>query len=326
MGEYRVAADKEVRRRVVVPRSMSLPIAIQQQESSLFDKYMPNNRHQLRRSYPSNLSSSNGSSLSFSSSSIQDKGEEFNKRYYFWKDESGSGSNSNSGISLLSSTENVQAKENIEPPATHNPTTQRYVTFTVIETLKDEEKKGDPFTLPNEENTVVLSCLNHCLLTGKQFKGTYYAFLMSHTVSGKKKDTNIGVSRYPIFSVIAHNNQARINDETASVGNVLYFPVIYDKDTASAAPYWRLNTTLGPFYSKHTAEECCHEWVKKTRGTTSKQEKARVLAEMFHCSLFSSQTPINMSIERYLYENNAPLQYIKECQAIKKECRGIIAV
>lgn len=187
---------------------------------------------------------------------------------------------------------------------------------------------NEPRAYPNKENTVVLSQLHHSVLTGRRFVGTYYAFLMSHTLTGKKKDTNIGVSKNPVFSVIAHNNQAKVTTpdgiSATSTGDVYSFPVIYDKDTASAAPFWRLNTVLGPFFTKHAAEECCHEWVKKTRGTVSKQQKAPRLARMFDCDLYTTQVSINMPIERYLYENNAPADYIRACQSIKSECRSIV--
>lgn len=316
MGEYRVAADKTTRRRVFVSKPMSLSPSLQrqQEEISLFDKYMPQNRHQLRRSqYNGN---NNATTPLPSSTTLQC--EELNRRYYFWKDET---TTINPNI-IESSTVLVEIPSIYIDNPSNAAVIQRHVSYIVMDAVVNERRNDDLFIPPTDENTVVVSCLNHSVLTGKKFKGTYYAFLMSHTVPCKKKDTNIGVSRYPVFSVIAHNNQARINTEAAS--NVFYFPVIYDKDTAQAAPHWRLNTTLGPFFSKRAAEECCHEWVKKTRGTTSKQDKARVLAEMFRCSLYSSQKPLNMSIERYLYENNAPLQYIKTCQAIKSECHSII--
>lgn len=202
---------------------------------------------------------------------------------------------------------------------------RRVVTYTNMVTV--EKTRNEPRAYPNKENTVVLSQLHYSVLTGKRLTGTFYAFLMS-TLNGKKKDTNIGVSKNPLFSVIAHNNQAKlpINDAPpTSMGDVYSFPVIYDKDTASAAPFWRLNTVLGPFYTKHAAEECCHEWVRKTRGTVSKQLKAPRLARMFNCDIYSSQVSINMPIERYLYENNAPVDYIRACQSIKSECRSIVS-
>lgn len=323
MGEYHIAANKTVRRRVVAARTMSLPKSLQKEES-LYDKYMPRNRHHLTRS----LSSSSESTSSLSSlPAIQ--GDEFNKRYLFWKDEHSLGDSTETIMtSNIVKIEKETSKETDTSSVFSSsvpPVVQRFVTYSTMETtVSYNTSLNDSGTMaPREEHILILSSLNHCLLTGTKFKGTYYAFLMSHKVSGKKKDTNIGVSRYPIFSVIAHNNQARHNAEAAAKG-VHYFPVIYDKDTASAAPFWRLNTTLGPFFTKRAGEECCHEWVKKTRGTTSKQDKAYVLASAYRKNLYTSQNGINMSIERYLYENNAPPQYIREAQSLKTECRIIV--
>ena len=187
-------------------------------------------------------------------------------------------------------------------------------------------KKLDTAVLPAEDNTVELSTLLYCRLTNKKFRGTHYAFLMSHTMSGKKKDTNIGVSRNPIYSVMAHNNQAYINSGGNNDGDKSFFPVIFDKDTASAAPNWRLHIALGPFYTKNQAVECCHRWVKKTRGTRSKCDKAPVLARQQLVDMYSSQISIEGSFDDYLRRINAPQHYVDYCERIKDEYRTLITV
>ena len=183
----------------------------------------------------------------------------------------------------------------------------------------------------NAGATVVLSSLHYCCMTRQRFRGTYYAFLMSHTMPNKKKDTNIGVSRNPIFSVMAHNNQYYVNQqEEGDKGGIphdkYYFPVIFDKDTASAAPNWRLHIVLGPFLTKRTAVECCYKWVKKTRGTRSKCDKAPKLADFYQCHLYSSQIRIKQPFDEYLRERlNAPPHYLESCGAIREEYSKTIA-
>ena len=314
MGEHRIAVNKMMKRRFV-PVTTSLPSILHNNEVSLFDKYMPQlSRQQLTRS-------NNGININNTPVLPKDtQNDEFNRRYYFWKDETG---NNNGNTDTYPSVTTIQ-NENSNPIVEIDlpvPAMTRHVSFSSLDTtikINDAAVSSSP----TEENTTIMSGLSQSILTGSKFKGTYYAFLMSHTVRFKKKDTNIGVSRYPIFSVIAHNNQARTPEQ--SNPSVLQFPIIFDKDTAAAAPFWRLNTTIGTFFTRLAAEKCCHEWVQKTRGTTSKQDKAPVLAKKLHKSLYSSQKPINMPIERFLYENNAPPQYIRACQAIKTECRDII--
>lgn len=346
MGEYRVAADTTITRRVVplksAPQSFSLPtILMRQEEVSLFERYMPRYTQRQQQillsassaSIEKTTESSEGTPLHMSQEMM------LNKRYVFWRgtsDEKQLLSQSNDEISAASKKyeEEEREKEKERERDKKNKdkedggsfaSLKREDHYCFIETTEMVDRLTSSTVIPNENNTVVLSALQHSVLTGKRFKGTYFAFLMSHTLSGKKKDTNIGVSRNPIFSVIAHNNQARQHMMPPGA-SPFQFPIIYDKDTASAAPYWRLNTVLGPFYTKRAAEQCGHEWVKDTRGTISKQNKARKLASSLHCSMYSAQVPIDVPIERYLYENNAPLSYIKACQSIKRECRDILGM
>ena len=318
MSEHRVAVDKRIKRRIVsvdqASLDDSLPTAFLQhiKSLSLVDMYM----QQRGDETPLNHSGS----LSVSSSSIPQQNEEIlNRKYVFWKDTSEPAT-----MAPTPQKANEPLAVSLSPVCQPNTVTQREITFAVVETVKECDYHTEaPPRIPDEENTVILPTLQYCLLTGTKFEGTYYAFLMSHTVPGKKKDTNIGVSRNPIFSVIAHNNQARQNDDPNAT--VYSFPIIYDKDTASAAPHWRLNTVLGPFFTKHAAENCCHEWVKETRGTVSKENKAPKLARAYGCNLYTSQIPLKVPIERQLVENNAPLQYIRACQSIKHECREVLS-
>ena len=327
MGEYRVAADVVITRRITTASKKSRhPIFTRQDESegttsSLFEKYMPHYTNKKK------VTKNDHQPLSQSCETPKPVNEALmNKRYMFWRDdphslssikkeEEGERRGGDDGIRADVSVENGIEDEDVAPLL------ERETTYFNLETaVRRKKKRGDG--PPDDTNTVVLSTLSYSVLTGRRFKGTYYAFLMS-TNYGKKKNTTIGVSRYPIFSVIAHNNQARLNDTHGD--DVRLFPVIYDKDTASAAPHWRLDTALGPFFTKRAAENCCHEWVRKTRGTVSKQNKALKLVEALQCEIYSARIPTGVSFERYLVENNAPLAYIKACQSIKRESLSIVS-
>ena len=179
--------------------------------------------------------------------------------------------------------------------------------------------------VPNKLNTVVISALHHAVLTNTTFRGVYYAFLMSHSLKGKKKSTNVGVSKNPIFSVIAHNNQAYVNRAANRTLSKEAFPVIYDKDTASAAPHWKLDQVVGTFISKREAIECCHQWVKKTRGTDSKRERGPKLARYYDTTLYSSQIKSpERSLESQLVRINAPVEYIVASHVMKNACTRFV--
>lgn len=178
--------------------------------------------------------------------------------------------------------------------------------------------------VPTKRNTVTLSALHHAVLTNTTFRGVYYAFLMSHALKGKKKNTNVGASKNPIFSVIAHNNQAFVNRPANRHLSKAAFPVIYDKDTASAAPHWKLDRVIGPFIRKEEAIECCHGWVKKTRGTDSKHKRAPELTTHYATNLYSSQVPLRQPLEKHLLQVNAPLEYIVATHVMKTHCTAVV--
>lgn len=203
------------------------------------------------------------------------------------------------------------------------PTVTRTACYTVVSQMTyDAHLQTDE--VPSKTNTVTLSALHHSVMTNTAFRGVYWAFLMSHNLKGKKKDTNIGVSKNPIFSVMAHNNQALINHGDNARLPRSVFPVIYDKDTASAAPHWKLDTAIGPFLCKQEAIGCCHRWVRKTRGTDSKRSRAPELVELYGNKLYSSQIPINQPLESHLLHLNAPFEYIATTHTTKQQCTRVI--
>lgn len=150
--------------------------------------------------------------------------------------------------------------------------------------------------------------INHIMMVSKYtyhalqhriFPGTYFAFLMSHSLKNKKKDTNIGFSKNPIHSLYLHNGQHIVN-----------------KNTSSAAPHWILDIILGPFSTERQAMDCCNEWVSKTRGRESKRLKAYTLYKKYGVNLYSHQVKLNEPYDQFLFNINAPLNYIKKTREL----------
>lgn len=224
---------------------------------------------------------------------------------------------------------------------------------------EQEEKEEDL----NGYNTMELPSDIYSLLNGIINEGVYYAYMISHSVCGKKKDTSIGCSKNPFLSVISHNNQHFVtnlsslnnninnnqNDSSIKEDHILLYnsnnneltgdyddadeensfngysiPVIIDKDTASAAPHWKLDIVLGPFIKRERAIECCFEWVSKTRGIASKREKAPFLAQQYNCKIYSSQVSINVPLDVFLFKMNAPFHYIQKCKIIQEKYKELI--
>lgn len=211
-----------------------------------------------------------------------------------------------------------------EPVTTSGATTvTRTACFAVVSQVTYDSRE-QPDAVPSEANTVTLSVLHHAVMTNTAFRGVYWAFMMSHNLQGKKKDTNIGVSKNPIFSVMAHNNQALIHQGNNAQLPRSEFPVIYDKDTASAAPHWKMDTAIGLFLSRAEAIDCGNRWVRKTRGTDSKRDRALELVQFYGNMRYSSQIPINQPLESRLFQMNAPFEYIATSHTTKQHCTHVI--
>jgi hypothetical protein len=155
---------------------------------------------------------------------------------------------------------------------------------------EEEEKEYIPLDMTK---MLAISKHHYCVLHNQMFPGAYYAFLMSHDLKNKKKDTNIGFSKDPVYSLYLHNEQRIVN-----------------KNTSSAAPHWKLDTVLGPFSTARRAELCCDEWVTKTRGKDSKQTKGFVLHKLFSVNLYSCKIKLNEPFDQFLCNINAPKNYI----------------
>lgn len=129
-------------------------------------------------------------------------------------------------------------------------------------------------------------------LQGEQFRGSYYAFLMTHPLRGKKTSAHIGYSTNPMLDVHLHNTLA-MNDRT----------------TSAAAPHWILDMVLGPFNSAELAIECTREWVSFTRGKESKRRKAYFLSRIYNVPLYSAAIKPTITLRDYLIEK-APPNYL----------------
>lgn len=173
---------------------------------------------------------------------------------------------------------------------------------TTVEEEEEEETYGGKVKDYNEimtNHVIMIPKYNFFMLQHRIFPGSYFAFLMSHSLKNKKKDTNIGFSKNPIYSLYLHNGQHIVN-----------------KNTSSAAPYWILDTILGPFSTEKQAMCCCNEWVSKTRGRESKRLKAYSLYKKYGVNLYSHQVKLNEPYDQFLYNINAPLNYIKKTREI----------
>lgn len=323
MGEYRALVDYFFTSHPSPP-SCDLDVAslhpmIQKlAETDLFEKYLPREKESLVYHHHRHRASENTKNMLNRETIL---GEGFNEHFFFWKDDSSHAKSSTN----KKKNDTIPAIVNVDAiPGPVITESQRTVKIEISShvltqtTAQPECKKENP----THETTIPLGTLHHCLLTGNVFKGCYYAFLMSHTMPRKKKDTNIGVSKNPIFSVMAHNNQAFVNSTTHT--DKEYFPVIYDKDTAAAAPNWRLHMALGPFLKRGEAIDCCHRWVEFTRGTRSKCDKAPILARHYQCDLYSLQIPLNESLDSYLSKINAPLEYLNLTESVELEYHNVI--
>lgn len=263
----------------------------------------------------------------------------FGDRYFFWKEETKSSSAHAVTVKIeptvvVATKAAVVVVVPVEAPAYVPPKQTVSVHRASFKRKSMEEIEN---TLPANKTTVALARLQYSTMACKKFKGVFYAVLITHSLKHKKKDTNVAVSKNPAFTVMCHNNQAKERQKkavgvprhsnvhstatafAAAAANRTLFPFIVDKDTATAAPHWRLDTVLGPFLTREKAIECCLAWVNKTRGTGSKREKACELAPRFSTSRFSSQIRLadtGTSLTRRLFEMNVPMNYIEKVAAV----------
>jgi hypothetical protein len=189
--------------------------------------------------------------------------------------------------------------------ATTPPPTMTMVHFVVIDGQRHRNSKPQkryPLEDASPSPVMHLSKQLFCQTASVRYDGEWYAYLMSHPLKRCKKDTNVGYSRNPIQSVYKHNHHK-----------------LFDKETAIAAPHWRLDNTLGPFLSKVEAVQCAENWVCKTRGIPSKRERAKVLAARYKVPLYSSEVVLEQPFHAFLCSINAPDSLLDACLELKQQ-------
>lgn len=147
-------------------------------------------------------------------------------------------------------------------------------------------------SIAKEETQPILMMISDETLANVEnrlFRGSYYSYLMTHSLHGKKTSANIGYSRNPMLDVYMHNNL-----------------LIPDRTTNAAAPYWVLDMVLGPFAFKESAMRCCDEWVSGTRGKESKRKKAALLKIIYNVNLYDSANTINGTFRDFLSDHAHP--------------------
>lgn len=154
---------------------------------------------------------------------------------------------------------------------------------------KPEPVAPDAVICERESGIMVISARQLALLENRVYRGEYYAFLMTHSLQGKKTDTHIGYSTNPIMEIHRHNT-LRI-----------------DRTTKTAAPHWRADIFLGPVHCLAKVIALCRDWVDGTRGKESKRKRATLLARVYNVDIYSCQVPAP-PLGRYLAQY-APRAY-----------------
>jgi hypothetical protein len=144
---------------------------------------------------------------------------------------------------------------------------------------------------PEQPPLMMVPSSTMALLTGQQYRGKYYAFLMTHSLSGKKTHTGVGYTTNPIHELVLHNTM-RANDRT----------------TNAAAPHWVLDVALGVFSCAQKARQCCEQWVNGSRGKENKRRKAPLLSEENQVDMYTSELPPTKPLAEEL-KRVAPAMY-----------------
>lgn len=190
-------------------------------------------------------------------------------------------------------------KKTILPCVAHyvsTPTNCTQITFTSQETSRTLSSSSSSSSSSSEElaaeytESIIEVPKNvMAILQGKPFTGVYYAYLMTHSLYGKKTSAHVGYSTNPMYDVYLHNTLA-FNDRT----------------TSAAAPHWILDMVLGAFLSVELAIECTKEWVSHTRGKESKRKKAYFLSRIYKVPLYSAAVKPSVTLREYLTVNAPP--------------------
>ena len=145
-------------------------------------------------------------------------------------------------------------------------------------------------------------------LRGEQYRGAYYAFLMTHTLPGKKKDANVAYGTNPFHEIYRHNAQ-----------------LVPDRATSQAAPHWILDIVLGPFCCANEAVACASEWVTSTRGKEPKRRKAYTLMQRFGVALYSYHVPHEPPGVDDFLRTRAPRRYVHAYRTLRAKIAAFAA-
>lgn len=132
------------------------------------------------------------------------------------------------------------------------------------------------------ENQLSLTRLEYVQMKGEIFEGDYYTFLMTHNVSSKT-DSYVGCTKNPLKEIYLHNEK--------KTG---------DRTTAEAAPYWKPDIIMGPFFCRIEAIECGLALVNHSRGKKQKRLKAKELGRAYNVNVYDREERLNCSFEEYL--------------------------
>ena len=135
-----------------------------------------------------------------------------------------------------------------------------------------------------------------------KFKYGYFAFMMVRILENeieRKNDAIIGYSQNPFFSTFYRNKQ--------SVKEKIKF---HGKE-------WQLYIILGPFILKKTCKNCCTDWLMKTRGINSKENRADELQLSYNTDLYSSTKLDKEELDK-LVKETLPDTFIVEYKKLYK--------
>jgi hypothetical protein len=132
------------------------------------------------------------------------------------------------------------------------------------------------------ENQLSLTRLEYTQMKCELFEGDYYTFLMTHNVSSKT-DSYVGCTKNPLKEIYLHNAK--------KTG---------DRTTAEAAPYWKPDIIMGPFFCRIESIECGLALVNHSRGKKQKRLKAKELGQAYNVNVYDREERLNCSFEEYL--------------------------
>lgn len=139
-------------------------------------------------------------------------------------------------------------------------------------------------------------------LLGIDYRGRYYAFMMSHPFEGKKTTAFGGFSGCPMMDVSLHNDHK-----------------LRDRATSAVAPHWYLNMAIGPFGSLRQAQMCSDEWAGDSRGLGPKEKLGVFLGRVNNKDVFYYNVHDDVPFEDYLREK-CPPHYLSSYRSFKHTC------